>query len=76
MHLSIYIRILSPGTKFATEIILQHSTNEQLIVATIIPAKGHAEATKAKLRNYSRRLASFDELLSKIEDVGYLMGIR
>lgn len=63
-------------TKFATEIILQHSNEEQRVAATIIPAKGHSEATKAKLRGYSRRLASFDELPSTIEDVGSLMGIR
>jgi GTPase SAR1 family protein len=63
-------------TKFATEIILQHSTDEQVIIATIIPAKENSDAKKAKLRDYSRRLASFDELPSTIEDVGYLMGIR
>ena len=63
-------------TKFATEIILQHSTDEQLIVATIIPAKERSDATKSKLRDYSRRLIDFDELPSTIEDAGYLMGIR
>lgn len=63
-------------TKFATEIILQHSSNEQVIVATIIPAKERPDASKTKLRKYSRRLASFDELPSTIEDVGALMGIR
>jgi hypothetical protein len=59
----------------ASEIILQHSTEEQVIIATIIPAKENSDAKKAKLRGYSRRPASFDELPSTIEDVGCPMGI-
>lgn len=63
-------------TKFATEIILQHSANEQVIVATILPTNDRPEAEKSELRRYSRKLNSFDDLSSVIEDVGYLMGIR
>ena len=63
-------------TRFATEIILQHSKHEQAIVATVIPASQRSDASKADLRRYLRILDGFDELPSVIEEVGYLMGLR
>lgn len=62
---------------FPTEIILQHSTQEDTsIVATIIPSATRTNAIKATLREYVRRLNDFNELPSAIEDAGALMGIR
>src|SRR2546421_4673592 len=63
-------------TKFATEIILQHSTGDRTMVATIIPDASRADVSKAALGRYSRQLSSFSELPLAIEDVGALMGIR
>jgi hypothetical protein len=63
-------------TKFATEIILQRSTGERNIFATIIPSSSRMDAARNTLRKYSRQLKHFEELPLAIEDVGSLMGIR
>jgi hypothetical protein len=63
-------------TKFATEIILQHSSGEQTIIATILPSASRCDASKGELRAYRRQFQSFNELLIAIEEAGSLMGIR
>lgn len=63
-------------TKFATEIILQHSIGEQSITATILPSSSRSERFKIMLRRYRRQLQEFDELPVAIAEAGSLMGIR
>lgn len=63
-------------TKFATEIILQHSTGDRTTVASIIPSSSRSDSFKARLRAYRRQLEGFDGLPSAIEEVGVLLGIR
>ena len=63
-------------TKFATEIILQHSDGERAIVATVLPSSSRPEPSKLKLQRYKRHLAEFDELPVAIAEVGSLMGIK
>lgn len=63
-------------TKFATEIILQHTDDERKIVATIIPHHSRSGPSKDKLRQYKREFQSFAELPVAIEDAGSLMGIK
>ncbi|KAL8838823.1 MAG: hypothetical protein Q9170_001978 [Blastenia crenularia] len=63
-------------TRFATEIILQHSTGEPSIIASIIPCSSRPDPSKITLRSYSRQLKSFDELPQAISDASSLMGIR
>lgn len=63
-------------TKFATEIILQHSDGERFIVATILSTASRPEQSKLKLQGYRRQLAEFDELPLAIAEVGSMMGIR
>ncbi len=63
-------------TKFATEIILQHSDGERGIVATVLPTASRPEQSKLKLQRYRRQLTEFDELPVAIAEVGSLMGIR
>ncbi|MCJ1460236.1 hypothetical protein MMC28_010615 [Mycoblastus sanguinarius] len=63
-------------TKFATEIILQHSDVERVIVATVLPTASRPEQSKLKLQHYRRQLTKFDELPIAIAEVGSLMGIK
>ncbi len=63
-------------TKFATEIILQHSDGERGIVATVLPTASRPEQSKSKLQRYRRQLTEFDELPVAIAEVESLMGIR
>ncbi|MCJ1391566.1 hypothetical protein MMC18_004430 [Xylographa bjoerkii] len=63
-------------TKFATEIILQHSVGELAIVATILPSSSRSNTSKTALGTYRRRLRNFRELPVAIEEVGKLMGVR
>ena len=63
-------------TKFATEIILQHSDGERVIVATVLPTASRPEQSKLRLQGYRRQLAEFDELPIAIAEVGSMMGIK
>ena len=63
-------------TKFATEIILQHSDGERVIVATVLPTASRPEQSKLRLQGYRRQLEEFDELPIAIAEVGSMMGIR
>ena len=63
-------------TKFATEIILQHSAGERTIVATILPLLSHSGFSKASLQAYRRQLTGFKELPIAIAEAGSLMGVR
>ena len=63
-------------TKFATEIILQHSISEQSITASIIPSSSRSDRSKTTLRSYRRQLKGFDKLPVAIAEAGSLMGIR
>lgn len=63
-------------TKFATEIILQHTIGEQSITATIIPSSSRSESSKSMLRSYRQQLQDFDKLPVAIAEAGSLMGIR
>ena len=50
-------------TKFATEIILQHSDGERVIVATVLPTPSRPEQSKLRLQGYRRQLEEFDEAI-------------
>lgn len=63
-------------TKFATEIILQHTNDERTIIATIIPHQSRSDQSKSELRAYKRQFQTFAELPTAIEEAGSLMGIR
>ncbi|KAK5011686.1 hypothetical protein LTR28_008625 [Elasticomyces elasticus] len=63
-------------TKFATEIILQHSNGEQRITATVLPAPSRSDSSKAPLRAYMRQLADLEEIPTTIAEVGLPTGIR
>lgn len=63
-------------TRFATEIILQHSVGERQIVATVIPSASRTQSSKMELRKYEKELGTFGELPQTIEEAGTLMGIR
>lgn len=63
-------------TRFATEIVLRHSLDEQSITASIIPDGSRDSSTADSLRAYEKRLSSYDELPDIIQEVGKLMGLR
>ena len=63
-------------TKFATEIILEHTDDEQTVTATILPVSARDEKQTAALRSFRRDLESLDELPIVIADAGELMGVR
>jgi len=63
-------------TKFATEIILRHSTEPYQITATLIPHLSRDEKSKARFRQYKKRLDSFEQLPEVISEVGAVMEIR
>ena len=63
-------------TKFPTEIILQQSDGERIIVASILPMASRSEQSIKDLQSYQRHLESFDELPSLIAATGSLMGVR
>ncbi|EXJ73554.1 uncharacterized protein A1O5_03315 [Cladophialophora psammophila CBS 110553] len=63
-------------TKFATEILLQHSAVEQFIDASIIPSPIRPDEDKERFTTFHRRLHGFEDLPMVIEEVGRLMGIR
>lgn len=63
-------------TKFATEIILRHTQEEQKITASIIPHKSRDDTTASDLRAYSRGLSGYDELPDVIQEVAKLMRLR
>lgn len=63
-------------TRFATEIVLRHSTDEYSITASIIPHTSRNQAAADELRGYRKRLDSYDDLPDVIQQSGKLMGLR
>lgn len=63
-------------TKFATEIILQHSDGERVIVATVLPTVSRPEQSKLRLQGYRRQLEELDELPIAIAEIGSMTGVR
>ena len=63
-------------TRFATEIILQHSQGDTICTASILPARSRSNERKSKLQQFERKLAGFDELPAAIAAAGATMGIR
>lgn len=63
-------------TKFATEIILQHTALKRTITATILPHSSRTGTSKDAFRSYRQVLEDFHELPQVIAEVGALMGIR
>ncbi|KAL9109075.1 MAG: hypothetical protein Q9187_008207, partial [Circinaria calcarea] len=63
-------------TKFATEIILQHSAGERTIVATVLPRLSRSDSSKTSFRAYRRQLAGFEELPIAVAEAGSLMGVK
>jgi hypothetical protein len=63
-------------TRFPTEILLEHSSEEETINASIIPSPDRTEEERRSLVNYRRNLQSFEDLPTVIEEVSRLMGIR
>jgi GTPase SAR1 family protein len=63
-------------TRFATEIILRHSPNENEIIAKILPAASRSEEERTRLALFDRRLIGFGDLPQVIQDASKLMGVR
>ncbi|KAH0421643.1 dynamin GTPase [Colletotrichum camelliae] len=63
-------------TRFATEIILRHSTGPMEITATIRPGTNYSPEMRETLENYCNIIQDFKALPYVIEEVAALMGIR
>ena len=63
-------------TKFPTEIILQHSASDMMIVASIIPSSRRAEEEKAVFRSFHRQLKAFGDMPQIISEVTRMFGVR
>jgi len=63
-------------TKFATEIILNHTDTNYEITASILPSSTRQDPIKSKLKQYSRSMNDFTELPEVISEVGTLMGLK
>ncbi|KAL2856524.1 P-loop containing nucleoside triphosphate hydrolase protein [Aspergillus pseudoustus] len=63
-------------TRFATEIILRHSSTEQRATAMIIPHVSRTADEKARLSAFRQDIRDFTELPTIIEAAAKLMGIR
>ena len=63
-------------TRFATEIILRHSPNEDRTAATIIPHLTRSEEEKAHLAGFSHNIRDFRELREVINRAAILMGVQ
>lgn len=66
-------------TRFATEIILRHSTEPYQITATLLPHISRDEKSKIRLRQYKKRLDSFErlpEVIVEVEEVMEIRGVR
>jgi len=62
-------------TTFPTEIILQHSSNDLNIKASIIPFTTRPDEEKSKFRQFTRILSSFDQLPEVINEITNLFGL-
>lgn len=62
-------------TTFPTEIILQHSSNDLNIKASIIPSTARSDDEKIKFREFTRVLTSFDQLPEVISEITKLFGL-
>ncbi|KAK3696625.1 hypothetical protein LTR37_017878 [Vermiconidia calcicola] len=63
-------------TKFATEVILEHSDTSSSVSATIIPHASRTDVTRTKLQAFHRSINDFSELPDVIASAGALMGLR
>ncbi|EXJ61698.1 dynamin GTPase [Cladophialophora yegresii CBS 114405] len=63
-------------TRFPTEILLEHSSGDETINASIIPSPNRTDDERRRLASFHRRLPSFEDLPMVIEEVSRLMGIR
>ena len=63
-------------TKFTTELILQHSHGERVIIATVLPTASRSEHSKLNIQGYGRQVAKFDRLSIVITEVEFMIGIR
>jgi len=63
-------------TKFATEVILEHSEQEQSITASILPHSSRDVRTRQKLQGFHASLRGYDELPKVISKAGELMGLK
>ena len=63
-------------TKFTTELILQHSHRERVIIATILPTTTVSEHFKLKVQGYGRQVPQLDKLSIVITEVESMIGIR
>ncbi|KAK3686472.1 hypothetical protein LTR37_019791 [Vermiconidia calcicola] len=63
-------------TKFATEVILEHSDTAASVSATVIPHNSRTDVTRTKLQAFHRSINDFSELPDVIASAGALMGLR
>ena len=63
-------------TRFPTEILLEHSSEEETISASILPSPHRTEDERRTLASFQHKLESFGDLPTVIEEVSRLMGIR
>ncbi|KIW65525.1 hypothetical protein, variant, partial [Phialophora macrospora] len=63
-------------TRFPTEILLEHSSEDEIINASIIPSRNRTDDERRSLVSFHRRLQSFQDLPVVIEEVSRLMGVR
>ena len=61
-------------TRFATEVILRHASNDTISVA-IVPGPGRSEEEQKKLRAFRRDQVDFEEFSTLVEDAKSYMGV-
>ncbi|KAB8240074.1 P-loop containing nucleoside triphosphate hydrolase protein [Aspergillus flavus] len=63
-------------TRFATEIVIRHSNEPEMVTASIIPSLSRQDGSKDILRRFTRTLESTEELPSVVNEASVAMGIR
>ncbi|KAK5110237.1 hypothetical protein LTR85_001307 [Meristemomyces frigidus] len=63
-------------TRFATEIVLRHAEEPTRIQAEIVPYRSRSEASIIVLKEFLRKLETFEELPMVITEVATLIGVR
>ncbi|KAK0246875.1 hypothetical protein LTR29_018030 [Friedmanniomyces endolithicus] len=63
-------------TKFPTEVILEHSDEQESITATIIPHPLRSDHARARLQEFHANIEDYSQLPQVISSAGALMGLR
>ncbi|KAK0886917.1 hypothetical protein LTR02_017711 [Friedmanniomyces endolithicus] len=63
-------------TKFPTEVILEHSDEQESITAAIIPHPLRSDQARARLQEFHANIEDYSQLPQVISSAGALMGLR